>query len=229
MAKILIIEDDRSIQNFIRVLLSAQGYEVLEAKEAKTGITLALSYDPEVVLLDLGLPDLDGLEVIRQIRPLTHGSIVVVSAREQERDKIDALDLGADDYLTKPFNAQELLARIRVALRHQSTRQIVVSEETLSVRDLTLDMGQHRLLRGSEEIHLTPIEFDVMTLLMRHRGKVLTHRSLVKHVWGEGSLESDLQTLRVTMANLRRKIEEDPARPDYILTEIGTGYRLKDE
>ena len=229
MAKILIIEDDRSILNFMRVLLGAQGYDVLEAKEAKAGITLALSYDPEVILLDLGLPDLDGIEVIRQIRPLIHGSIVVVSAREQERDKIDALDLGADDYLTKPFNAQELLARIRVALRHRLSRDVLVPEESLVVRDLTLDLGLHRLIRGNDEIHLTPIEFDVMTLLMRYRGKVLTHRALVKHVWGEGSLESDLQTLRVTMANLRRKIEEDPARPDYILTEIGTGYRLKDE
>ncbi len=229
MAKILIIEDDRSIQNFIRVLLGAQGYEVLEARDAKSGITLALSYDPDVILLDLGLPDLDGIEVIRQIRPLIGGSIVVVSAREQERDKIDALDLGADDYLTKPFNAQELLARIRVALRHRSTKDVIIAEEALSVRDLTLDLGLHRLLKGTQEIHLTPIEFDVMTLLMRHRGKVLTHRALVKHVWGEGSLESDLQTLRVTMANLRRKIEDDPARPDYIITEIGTGYRLKDE
>lgn len=229
MAKILIIEDDRSIQNFIRVLLGAQGYEVLEARDAKSGITLALSYDPDVILLDLGLPDLDGIEVIRQIRPLISGSIVVVSAREQERDKIDALDLGADDYLTKPFNAQELLARIRVALRHRSTKDVIIAEEALSVRDLTLDLGLHRLLKGTQEIHLTPIEFDVMTLLMRHRGKVLTHRALVKHVWGEGSLESDLQTLRVTMANLRRKIEDDPARPDYIITEIGTGYRLKDE
>jgi two-component system KDP operon response regulator KdpE len=229
MAKILIIEDDRSIQNFIRVLLGAQGYEVLEARDAKSGITLALSYDPDVILLDLGLPDLDGIEVIRQIRPLIGGSIVVVSAREQERDKIDALDLGADDYLTKPFNAQELLARIRVALRHRSTKDVIIAEEALSVRDLTLDLGLHRLLKGTQEIHLTPIEFDVMTLLMRYRGKVLTHRALVKHVWGEGSLESDLQTLRVTMANLRRKIEDDPARPDYIITEIGTGYRLKDE
>lgn len=229
MTKILIIEDDRSIANFMRVLLSAQAYEVFEAKTAASGITLALSYQPDVIILDLGLPDMDGIEVISNIRQLVHSSILVVSAREKESDKINALDLGADDYLTKPFNAQELLARIRVALRHRKQTQEEASKSLLKVQDLSIDIDAHRVTVGESEVHLTPIEFEVLALLASHHGKVLTHAFMVRHIWGEGSLDSDTQTLRVTMANLRRKIEVTPAVPQYIVTEIGIGYRLKDE
>lgn len=229
MTKILLIEDDRKIQNFMRVLLSAQGYEVFEAIDAKTGITLALSYQPEVIILDLGLPDLDGILVIQEIRNLVQSSIIVVSAREKESDKINALDQGADDYLTKPFNAQELLARIRVALRHAKKVDQLPKDEVITIRDLTIDLTRHEVMVQQEKIHLTPIEFEVLTHLALNRGKVLTQHYLVKHVWGDNSIESDIQSLRVTMANLRRKIEQDSARPQYILTEIGIGYRLIDE
>lgn len=229
MTKILIIEDDRKIQNFMRVLLNAQGYEILEASDAKTGITMALSYDPEVIILDLGLPDEDGIQVISEIRDHVQSAILIVSAREKESDKINALDLGADDYLTKPFNAQELLARIRVALRHRRMNLPEPMESVIRIRDLIIDEEKHLLTKDDVKIHLTPIEFEVLTLLARNRGKVLTQFYLVKHVWGETSIESDTQTLRVTMANLRRKIEKDSARPEYILTEIGIGYRMIDE
>lgn len=229
MTKILIIEDDRSITNLMRVLLSAQGYEVLEAKNANIGITLALSYQPEIIVLDLGLPDMDGIDLISQIRHLVQSSILVVSAREKQSDKINALDLGADDYLTKPFNAQEFLARIRVAIRHQKVNQDEVSTKILKVLDLQIDIDAHRFWIKNKEVHLTPIEFDILALLATHHGKVLTHAFMVRHIWGEGSLDSDTQTLRVTMANLRRKIEENPGSPYYIVTEIGIGYRLKDE
>lgn len=227
MEKILIIEDDHTVANFLRVLISAQGYEVLEAKTASSGITLALSYNPEIVVLDLGLPDLDGIDVISKIREHVKSSILVVSARENELDKITALDLGADDYLTKPFNSQELLARIRVAIRHQQ-RSVEVKEEVYLIKDLKLDCIAHRVFIHNQEIHLTPIEFKILNLLVSHHGKVLTHAYLVKQIWGESNLEGDTQTLRVTMANLRRKIEEDPAQPKYILTEIGIGYRFID-
>jgi len=229
MTKILLIEDDRKIQNFMRVLLTAQDYEVIEAVDAKTGITLALSYQPEVIILDLGLPDLDGIAVIQEIRLLVHSSIIVVSAREKESDKINALDQGADDYLTKPFNAQELLARIRVAIRHSKQIEKLPTEEVIIIRDLTIDLTRHEVMVQHEKTHLTPIEFEVLTHLALNRGKVVTQHYLVKHVWGLNSIESDIQSLRVTMANLRRKIELDSARPQYILTEIGIGYRLIDE
>ena len=227
MEKILIIEDDHTVANFLRVLISAQGYEVLEAKTANHGITLALSYNPDVIILDLGLPDMDGIDVISNIRDHVKSSILVVSAREKELDKISALDLGADDYLTKPFNSQELLARIRVALRHKQ-HAVDDKEEVYTIKDLKVDCVAHRVYIKTQEIHLSPIEFKILTLLISHHGKALTHAFLVKHVWGDSNLESDTQTLRVTMANLRRKIEQDPAQPTYILTEIGVGYRFID-
>lgn len=229
MEKILIIEDDYSMMNFMRVLLSAQLYDVLEAKNANTGITMALSYNPEVIILDLGLPDMDGIDVIEKIRSLVSSSIIVVSAREKESDKINALDLGADDYLTKPFNAQELLARLRVALRHQKSNLTETSSHYLQVQDIVIDVEAHRVWVKNIETHLTSIEFDILTLLARNAGKVLTHAYMVKKIWGEGSLENDTKTLRVTMANIRRKIEVNPAIPQYVVTEIGIGYRLKEE
>jgi len=226
--KILIIEDDRSIRSFIRVLLTAQHYTVIEAEDGSGGITLALSNQPDVILLDLGLPDMDGLTVMHEIRPHCDAAVLVVSARGKENDKVSALDEGADDYLTKPFNAQELLARIRVALRHRrSDKQPKDNVVSIFVyQGLTVDFEKHRVLVNSNEVHLTPLEFQVLQLLIEHQGKVLTYRFIVKEVWGSVALESDTQTLRVTMANLRRKIEDDPARPKYIVTEIGIGYRF---
>ena len=225
--KIVIIEDDASIRSFMRVLLSAQNYEVLEASNANQGIALVLSVQPDVIILDLGLPDLDGLEVLNQIRTHVNSAIIVVSARDKDTNKIQALDNGADDYLTKPFSAQELLARIRVGLRH---RPLVPVENALSIKinSLCLDFDKHLCTVENVEIHLSPIEFDVLGILVRNHGKVMTHHYLVKQIWGDGSIESDIQTLRVTMANLRRKIEKNPVQPHYILTEIGIGYRFID-
>jgi len=223
--KILLIEDDASLRSFMRVLLNAQAYETIEAADGRQGITLSLSHAFDIVILDLGLPDIDGLEVLNQIRPFVLCSIIIVSARDKENDKITALDSGADDYLTKPFSAQELLARIRVGLRH---RPIAKQEEerSIKIQDLCVDFEKHTCTVNDKEVHLTPIEFQVLGVLILHHGKVMTHHNLVKQVWGEGSLDSDIQTLRVTMANLRRKIEQNPAQPKYILTEIGIGYRF---
>ena len=227
MSKILIIEDDHSLRSFMRVLLSAQNYTVIEANDGKQGITQALVNQPNVIILDLGLPDMDGLSIISQIREHVSASIIVVSARDKENDKITALDNGADDYLTKPFNAQELLARIRVGLRHQSQNTSEV-ETSICIKDICVDFDKHRVFNQGEEVHLTPIEYEILSLLVRNHGKVLTHHFILKNIWGSQSLESDIQTLRVTMANLRRKIELDPAQPQYILTEIGVGYRFLD-
>jgi len=223
--KILLIEDDASLRSFMRVLLNAQGYETIEASDGRQGITLSLSYAFDIIILDLGLPDIDGLEVLNQIRPFVQCSIIIVSARDKENDKITALDSGADDYLTKPFSAQELLARLRVGLRHRPIQKHE-AETRIQIKDLCVDFEKHSCMVSDQEIHLTPIEFQVLGILMLHHGKVMTHHNLVKQVWGEGSLDSDIQTLRVTMANLRRKIELNPAQPKYILTEIGIGYRF---
>ncbi len=227
MNKILIIEDDASLRSFMRVLLSAQEYTVIEAIDGKQGITLALTHQPEIILVDLGLPDIDGLDVIQQIRAHVNGTLIVVSARDKENDKITALDNGADDYLTKPFNAQELLARIRVGLRHNQNSSKEVQDKIL-ISDLFIDFEKHLVTISEQEIHLTPIEFEILGLLARNHGKVLTHHFILKNIWGEHNLESDIQTLRVTMANLRRKIETSPSQPTYILTEIGIGYRFID-
>lgn len=227
MSKILIIEDDHSLRSFMRVLLSAQNYQVEEANDGKQGITLALSIQPDIIILDLGLPDIDGLSIIEQIREHVTSSIIVVSARDKENDKITALDNGADDYLTKPFNAQELLARIRVGLRHQS-RGVSEVETSLCIKDICVDFDKHRVFNGQDEVHLTPIEYEILSLLVKNHGKVLTHHFILKNIWGSQSIDTDIQTLRVTMANLRRKIEKDPAQPTYIITEIGIGYRFLD-
>lgn len=227
MNKILIIEDDSSLRSFMRVLLSAQEYTVIEALDGKQGITLALTQQPEIILVDLGLPDIDGLDVIQQIHDHVNGTIIVVSARDKENDKITALDNGADDYLTKPFNAQELLARIRVGLRHNQSSGKEVQDKIM-ISDLFIDFEKHVVSVNEQEIHLTPIEFEILGLLARNHGKVLTHHYILKNIWGEHNLESDIQTLRVTMANLRRKIEQSPSQPKYILTEIGIGYRFID-
>ncbi|MGL5316217.1 MAG: response regulator [Peptostreptococcaceae bacterium] len=226
---ILIIEDDNSISKFIKISLEAQDYRCEETKFGKTGIAMALSMCPDVIILDLGLPDIDGLQVIETLKDTLHSKIIVVSAREHERDKVEALDKGADDYLTKPFGASELLARIRVALRNIAREGKKNTEVTpFKLRDLEIDNEKRKVYINKEEIHLTPNEYKILTLMAKHAGKVLTHSFIINEVWG-GGVDGETQTLRVFMASIRRKIEKDPTQPLYILTEIGVGYRMIDE
>lgn len=227
---VLVVEDDRPIRNFICVSLEAQGYKQINTMNGENAISLTLSHKPDVIILDLGLPDFDGIEVIQRIREFSKIPIIVVSARGREREKVDALDMGADDYLTKPFSVAELLARIRVALRHiqyTGTR----SDDILTrfiCRDLEIDFDARKVILNSKEIHLTPIEFKLLELMARYPGKVLTHKFILKEIWGSYT-GSDTQSLRVFMANIRRKLEVDPAQPQYIITEVGVGYRLTEE
>ena len=225
--KILIVEDEQSIINFVTAVLTVNGYDVILAKTGAQAQSLATSHCPDLVLLDLGLPDMDGVDVIRFIRGWTRLPIIVVSARTQERDKVEALDLGADDYITKPFGTSELLARIRTALRHVNTSGLASPAEAslFQTGDLCIDYDKRRITIAGNEIHLTQNEFKIVSLLSRHAGKVLTHDYIIKEIWGPG-LKGDNQILRVNMANIRRKIEKNPGSPDYILTEVGVGYRM---
>lgn len=226
---ILIADDEKSIRNFLRVSMETQGYKCMDAENGASAIMLTVSQSPDILLLDLGLPDMDGVEVIRKLRKISKVPIIVISARGHDREKVEALDAGADDYLTKPFSVAELLARIRVILRHK--QEETVQEETGSmvykIKDLTIDTEKHRVWLKEEEIRLTPNEYKVLVLLAKNQGKVLTHRCITEQVWG-GSILEDTQSLRVCMGNLRRKIGEDPSNPQYIITEIGVGYRLTD-
>ena len=225
--KILVVEDEQSIINFVTAVLTVNGYDVILAKTGAQAQSLATSHCPDLVLLDLGLPDMDGVDVIRFIRGWTRLPIIVVSARTQERDKVEALDLGADDYITKPFGTAELLARIRTALRHVNTSGLASPAEAslFQTGDLCIDYDKRRITVAGNEIHLTQNEFKIVSLLSRHAGKVLTHDYIIKEIWGPG-LKGDNQILRVNMANIRRKIEKNPGSPDYILTEVGVGYRM---
>ncbi|HNX28925.1 MAG TPA: response regulator [Syntrophomonadaceae bacterium] len=227
---ILIVEDDKPIRNFICASLSAHGYRHLEAATGSEALLLITSHSPDVIILDLGLPDLDGLDIISAIRKWSQLPIIVVSARGQEREKVEALDRGADDYLTKPFGMAELLARVRVALRHfeRITLQDSNSPHQFHIGDLEIDFLKRTVTLDHEDVHLTPIEYRIMALMSKHAGKVLTHNFIVKEIWGS-SVGNETQSLRVFMANIRRKIEENPAQPRYILTEVGVGYRLMDE
>jgi two-component system KDP operon response regulator KdpE len=227
---VLVIEDDAAMRRFLRASLAAAGYRVAEADTAEAGLKAAPLQPPDVVLLDLGLPDMDGLEVIRHLRTWSQVPIVVVSARGQEKDKVAALDAGADDYLTKPFSVGELLARLRVAMRHAARLAAGGAAEAsqFAVGDLRTDLAARRVFVAGREIHLTPIEYRLLAVLVHHAGKVLTHRFLLEGVWGPPYVE-EMHYLRVYMANLRRKLEADPARPRYLLTEQGVGYRLADE
>lgn len=223
---VLIVEDERAIRRFLRPALEAEGYRVLEADDQQGGLGMASSHTPDIVILDLGLPDRDGLEFIRSLREWSAMPIIVVSARGREADKVAALDLGADDYLTKPFSIQELLARVRVSLRH--TAAIHSSEDgspEFRVGDLSIDLAKRRVMLGSEVISLTPLEFKLLAELAKHPGRVLTHKALLETVWGPGRAKEP-HLVRVHMANLRRKVEVDTARPRYILTEPTVGYRL---
>jgi two-component system KDP operon response regulator KdpE len=191
-------------------------------------VQLAATRQPDILIVDLGLPDMSGLDVIQRVREWFTRPIIVLSARDEETNKVAALDLGADDYLTKPFGIGELLARLRVAERHLAGRSGVAGDAQIRLGDVTVDLAAHRVHRGDADIHLTPIEYQLLTTLARHRGKVLTHRQLLREVWGAAHVESP-QYLRIYMRTLRRKIEIDPARPKLLLTEVGVGYRLADE
>lgn len=225
---ILLIEDETPIRRFLRASLTAESFRLAEAETAQRGLRLAAQQPPDLVILDLGLPDGDGQDVLRQLREWLHAPIIVLSARGQEREKITALDNGADDYLTKPFSTGELLARIRVALRHAARSGGEGESPTFAVGELKIDMASRRVFVRDEEIRLTPIEYKLLTTFVRHAGKVLTHRFLLKEVWGPLHLD-ETHYLRVFMAGIRRKIESDPARPRYLLTEQGVGYRLAAE
>lgn len=224
--RILLIEDEPQMRRFLRITLQSQGYRLTEATTGQEGLAQAAAHNPDLILLDLGLPDLDGLEVTQKLREWTRTPIIVLSAREQEQDKVRALDAGADDYLTKPFNAGELLARIRVARRHAARHNAGQNEPVFIVHNLRVDLAQRRVYLDDKEVHLTPIEYKLLTVLIRHAGKVITHRQLLTEVWGPAQ-ENEVQYLRVHMTHLRHKLESDPARPRFLINEPGIGYRLK--
>lgn len=229
MNKLLIsvVEDDTSVRNLITTTLKAHGYRHQTAANGQTAILEASSYNPDIVLLDLGLPDMDGVEIIRKIRSWSNMPIIVISARSEDNDKIVALDAGADDYLTKPFSVEELLARLRVTQRRLAIMQGGTQEEksTFTNGKLMLDYGAGCAYMDGKELHLTPIEYKLLCLLSKHVGKVLTHTYITQEIWGR-SWENDVASLRVYMATLRKKIESEPDMPQYIQTHIGVGYRM---
>lgn len=223
---ILIVEDDANIMRFLSLSLKTAGYKVMTASTGIDGISLVLANNPDLVLLDLGLPDIGGLEVLAQIRAAGSLPVIIVSARGQEREKIEALDLGADDYVTKPFNMNELSARIRVALR--KAKPADTAQKVFELDKLKVDFEKRRVSLDGAEIHFTPIEYKLLLILIKNAGKVLTHSFIIREIWGYNSGE-DSQSLRVFMANIRRKLEADTTSPRYILTEVGVGYRFVDE
>jgi two-component system KDP operon response regulator KdpE len=229
--KVLLIEDEASMRRFLRPALAAQSYRVVEATTGTEGLRLAASHNPDVVVLDLGLPDMDGLAVTQALRGWTLAPIVILSARGQERDKVEALDAGADDYLTKPFGLEELLARIRVARRHAESRGArTETDAVIEAGSLRVDIAKRRVTvtdAGEREVRLTPIEFKLLVTLAKNRGRVLTHQHLLREVWGPGRA-GQTQYLHVYMGHLRSKLEAEPARPRLLVTEPGVGYRLGD-
>lgn len=225
---ILIIEDEKNICNFIETTLLSNNYKVLKAYTGKDGLSQLTSFCPDLVLLDLGLPDMDGIEVIRQVRNWTTIPIIVISARSQETEKVISLDLGADDYITKPFGTSEMLARIRTALRHKQmprTRKGII--HCYQCEDLKIDFEKRLVTLNGEDIHLTQIEYKLVSLLAQNSGKVMTYDSIINQIWGPYA-DNDNQILRVNMAHIRRKLESNPAEPKFIFTEIGVGYRMKE-
>jgi len=222
---VLLVEDEPPMRRFLRAALTGHGYQLVEAETGAAGLTEAATRTPEVILLDLGLPDMDGLEFTRRVREWTRTPVIVISARGQEKDKVAALDAGADDYLTKPFGVEELLARIRVARRHRD-EVAGTDEPVFTVGDIRVDLSSRQVFVQDRETRLTPTEWRLLTTLVRHAGKVVTHRQLLKEAWGPGSV-SQTQYLRVYMGQLRHKLEAEPARPRHLMTEPGVGYRLK--
>jgi len=225
---VLLIEDEPQMRRFLVGALRAHEYQVVETACAREGLAQAAGRNPEVILLDLGLPDMDGLEVTREIRRAGRTPIIVISARGQERDKVTALDFGADDYLTKPFGVAELLARIRVALRHSALADPGSAEPVFQAGEIRVDLVRRQVFRRDEEVHLTPTEYKLLAALIRHAGMVVTHRQLLHEVWGTNYGEQS-HYLRVYMAQLRHKLELDPTRPRFLTTEPGVGYRLRED
>jgi two-component system, OmpR family, KDP operon response regulator KdpE len=225
---VLVIDDEVPIRRLIRTSLLAHNYRCLEADQGRQALELAASHNPDLVLLDLGLPDMDGMEVTSELRNWTHVPIIVISARGQEDDKVRALDTGADDYLTKPFGSRELLARIRASLRHARRDANGKEVSDLTVGNLHIDIARRNVSVAGRDIRLTPNQFKLLSILAKHAGKVLTHRQLLLETWGQAHA-SESHYLRVYMGQLRNKLEEDPARPQYLLTEHGVGYRLRSD
>lgn len=226
--RILVVEDDNQIRNFICYSLHAEGFLYVTAKTGQGALSTLVSDQIDLMLLDLGLPDIDGIDVIKKVREWSEMPIIVVSARDQDKEKASALDLGADDYLTKPFSATELLARIRVALRHVYKQRINKEKTSYQICNLKVELDKHLVYLDDVELHTTPMEYSLLVLLFKNAGKVLTTSYIIKEIWGVG-YGNDTQALRTLMAGLRRKIEKNPAKPRYIMTEIGVGYRLMDE
>ncbi len=224
--RVLLIEDEPQMRRFLRASLDGNGFSLVEASTAAEGRSLAASYNPELILLDLGLPDGDGIALTRELREWAHMPIIVISAQGREANKVQALDAGADDYLTKPFGVNELLARMRVALRHAAATG-GAPEPVLEFGQVKVDLQRRVVTKAGTELHLTPNEYRLLVVLAQHAGKVLTHGHLLKEVWGPGSAQQT-HYLRVYMAQLRQKLEDDPARPKLLITEPGVGYRLKE-
>jgi len=220
--RVLVVDDEAPIRRYLRTALGAQGLIVYESTTGAEAIQAVLSHRPDIIILDLGLPDIDGIEVTRRLREWSQTPIIILSVCEAEQDKIAALDAGADDYLTKPFSTGELLARMRVSLRKQSTSP---NEPVFQSSGLTVDFSRRLVTVNHKEVQLTPTEYDLLKILVTHAGKVITHRQLLRQVWGEGY--NDMHILRVNISNLRGKLEPDPSRPTYVHTEPGVGYRLK--
>jgi len=221
--RVLVVDDENAIRRYLHTALTAQGFTVYEAANGEEAVNAVLNNRPDIIILDLGLPDFDGIEVTRRLREWSKTPIIILSVREAENDKIAALDAGADDYLTKPFGTGELMARMRVAMRRLATKS---DEPVIQVDSLKMDLSRRLVTVAEKEISLTPTEYDILRLLMQNAGRVLTHRQLLRQVWGT-AYESEMHLLRVNISNLRRKIEPDPARPHYMLTEPGVGYRLR--
>lgn len=229
---ILVIEDEHAISNFICRALTSNDYKAIPAASGREGLSLYFSHNPDLVLLDLGLPDMDGLEVLEQFTGLPQEvPVIIISARDRESEKVRALDMGADDYVVKPFGVSELLARIRTTLRRADRIRGGHGErkESYTVKDLTVDVARHQIFKGEEEIHFTQNEFKIIELLAIHAGKVLTYDFILEHVWGPFSGSNGNQILRVNMANIRRKLKENPSEPKYIHTELGIGYRMLED
>lgn len=226
--KILVVEDEESISNFISTTLKAHEYIVVTARTGKEALSIIPSHCPDLILLDLGLPDVDGMEVLQKIREWSNIPIVVVSARTEEADKVSALDLGADDYIAKPFGTSELLARIRTALRHSIKGLSNTAQDVFELRGLKINFDKRQVTVDGKDVHLTQIEFKLVSLLAKSAGRVLTYDSIITELWGPYAVK-DNQILRVNMANIRRKLEKNPAQPQYIFTEVGVGYRMAEE
>ncbi len=221
--RVLVVDDETSIRRYLRAALSAQGFAIHEASNGQEAINAVVSTHPDLIILDLGLPDIDGVEVTRRLREWSQTPIIILSVREAENDKIAALDAGADDYLTNPFGTGELMARMRVALRRLSSTS---DEPILQVDNLKMDLSRRLVTMDDQPVSLTPNEYEILRLLLQHAGKVLTHHQLLRQVWGT-AYESEMHMLRVNISNIRRKIEPDPARPHYLITEPGVGYRIR--